>query len=343
MSIPSKRLRLSSPADLLSAVPYLIGYRPADSILCIAVSRGRAVFYANTFLSQIAVDVPGEVAAAAADIAARTAAEGDTAVVVGYGTSDQVDAVVAQFHSALAAIGVSVQVVLRSLEDRYFCLDPYCGGSCPPDGTGYDAVASSVAVQLVVDGHTALPSRAAMVALLDPVGGARRDEMDAACRSASRRMRAMLPDADRSAGTDERVPRVAPQHVVDAGMAALHDALDAAAHGRVLSDDEVGWLAIALLVPAVKVAALQRSTGDAAQQQLWTDVVRRATPSLTVVPAVLLASTAYHTGNAVLARIAVDRALQIEPGDGFAQIIDLALQGGVRPPAWRAALQAATS
>ena len=47
--------------------------------------------------------------------------------------------------------------------------------------------------------------------------------------------------------------------------------------------------------------------------ELWRDVTRRARADLVAAPATLLAYAAWRSGNGVLARMAVDRALAADP------------------------------
>lgn len=345
-------LRLRSIEDLLNVIPYLIGYHPTDSVVCVAVRDRRTPVLVNTPLASIDADGADETATdvAAARVAAHVVGEADTAIVVGYGTPEQVDAVLAKFELALRAFGVDVMMVVRSTGRRYCCLTAGCD-TCPAGSVAYDPDTSLIAVRAVMAGHTALPDRAAVAALLNPVEGLRRVQMDAACRRASRRLQAMLQDPAPVGGTGPShrpgswtgpgMP--VPWPVAEAGIDALHGALRAAEQGQVLSDDEVGWLAVVLRIAVVQAAAWRSSTNDTWQRQLWTDVVRRATPALTAVPAALLASTAYHAGNGTLATFAVQRALQVDPGNGFAHVLEHALAAGMPPAEWRAALRAATS
>ncbi|GAB3832734.1 hypothetical protein GCM10027610_025450 [Dactylosporangium cerinum] len=294
-------------------------------------------------------DIHAATEAVAADVAAVFAVEASRAYLVGYGGPAQVGMVIAQVWAALDAVDVAVPIAVRATGRRYFCIDPDCD-TCPAGGTAYDPDTSLIAVQSVVAGLAVLPDRAALAASLHPVEGQRRTDMDAACDRASQRMRAMLgapantaeravnsagrTAAERAVATAETVPA----WVVEAGLDALADALATAEAGQVLSDDEVGWLAVVLRIGVVQAAAWSVNTGDTWQRQLWTDVVRRATPALTAVPACLLASTAYLAGNGALANIAVQQALQVDPGTTFARPMDFALSRGLPPQAWQQVL-----
>ncbi|MDG6104020.1 DUF4192 domain-containing protein [Dactylosporangium aurantiacum] len=344
-------LRLSSPTDLLSAIPYLVGFHPNDSVVCVAVRDTQRPCFVN--LPVAGVDADG--GAAVRRTVAYVAATAHTAIIVGYGSPQRVDAVAAQLHTALTSLGVAVPGVWRSTEGRYYCLIPGCA-ACPVDGEAYNPDTSPVAAQLVANGVVALPDRAALAAQLDPVRGRRRAAMDTACRRAVHRLQAMigdntgridnLPDhgpRSRLDATPGPAVQPAPTHVVDAGARALRDALHDAEQGRVLSDDEVGWLAVLLHLPAVESLAWRCTTDEPWQRQLWTDVTRRATPPLVGAPACLLASCAYLAGNGALANVAMDLALQTGFTSSMARQLEVALDAGMPPAQWRSTLRAATA
>lgn len=350
MTSTPKPLRLSSPTDLLSAIPYLVGYHPSDSVVCVAVRDKKPLCFVNLPVAVVLADGT----AAVQKVAAHVAAAAHTAIIVGYGTPHRVDAVAAQLHTALSAFDVSVLALWRSTGRRFSCLTPGCG-DCPAEGVAYDPDTSPVAAQLVVQGVVALPDRDALAAQLAPVQGQRRADMDAACRRAVHRLQAMtgditgridnLPSPEprrRLDATPGPVPQQAPADVVMAGVRALRDALHDAEQGRVLTDDQVGWLAVLLHVPAVEVMAWRCTTDEPWQRQLWTDVIRRATPPLVGAPACLLACCAYLAGNGALANIAIDLALRTGFTSGMARLLEQAMDAGMPPTDWRRALQTAT-
>ncbi|MFD0787811.1 DUF4192 family protein, partial [Micromonospora azadirachtae] len=53
------RLAVRSPADLLAAVPYLLGFHPADSVVVVAMRGRRVVFAARADLPDPAEDPVG--------------------------------------------------------------------------------------------------------------------------------------------------------------------------------------------------------------------------------------------------------------------------------------------
>ncbi|MCM0677556.1 DUF4192 domain-containing protein, partial [Micromonospora phytophila] len=167
------RLAVRSPADLIAAVPYLLGFHPADSVVVVAMRGRRITFAARADLPDLAD--PVDPARHLAGVIARQRAE--TATVLGYGPADRVTPAVDAVRAALTGAGLTVHDALRVTDGRYWsylCAEPEC---CPPDGTPYDAGSSEVTAAAVFAGQVALPDRAALVAQVAPVTGPARSAM----------------------------------------------------------------------------------------------------------------------------------------------------------------------
>jgi hypothetical protein len=72
-------------------------------------------------------------------------------------------------------------------------------------------------------------------------------------------------------------------------------------------------------------------TGERRDVRLWTDVTQRADPALAAAPASLLAFAAWRAGDGVLAGLALERALQADPGYPMAHLLLRGLRQGVPP------------
>ncbi|HYN98030.1 MAG TPA: DUF4192 domain-containing protein, partial [Pilimelia sp.] len=168
---PAARLTVRDPADLLAAVPYVLGFHPRDSLVVVAVRERRVTFAVRADLPAPAA-APVELAAAARGIATTVAGQGATgATVIGYGEPERLAPVVAPVRTELERRGVPVLEALRATAGRfwsYLCEDPAC---CPAGGTAYDLAASPVTAAATYAGQVALPDRAALAALVAPVGG----------------------------------------------------------------------------------------------------------------------------------------------------------------------------
>jgi Domain of unknown function (DUF4192) len=179
MTPPADRpaLRASTPSELLALVPYLIGYHPTSSLVCVALTDSRVLNLARLDLPTTADQLP-DMQAAILQIAATISTYGATgAILIGYGTAGQVHPGMQAADMALAAVSVPVQEALLVDAGRYWsylCDNPDC---CPPDGVPFDPTTSAVAAAATVAGMVALPDRAALAARLAPVTGAARDRM----------------------------------------------------------------------------------------------------------------------------------------------------------------------
>ena len=311
--------------DVAAVIPYLIGYHPTDTLVCVAVQDG-LVTAASTMPLPDPHPEPDDTARV--EYAAQVTAEaGTAAIVVGYGPGDRVNAATTQLTAALTGLHVPVLAALRVGDGRVFCLG--CGRDCPTDGIPYDPSTSPVVTELVCRGAVALPDAAAFAARISPVDGPARKATDDAstrgCVWMAQHLHAPVDQQDMA-------------RIVARGVGAVDRAHAAAERGETLTDDDLGWLTALLLTPQVRTHAWTRTDGSPAHEQLWTDVLRRATPELAAAPACLLAITASLTGKGPLARLAVERALQAGPDDPFTQAISHAVHAGLPPSAWRDAI-----
>ncbi|PSK61587.1 hypothetical protein B0E53_06516 [Micromonospora sp. MH33] len=315
------RLAVRSPADLVAAVPYLLGFHPADSVVVVAVRSRRVVFAARGDLPEPGTD-PRPAARHLAEVVARQGT--DAATVIGYGPAARVTAAVDAVGEALDQTGLLVLDALRVTDGRwwsYLCADPAC---CPPEGTPYDPAASEVSAAAVFAGQVALPDRAALAAQVSPLGGPVRVAMRRATARAHRRLAGLAGEA---AGTELTTG----PSVRSAGVAAVRTAFRRHRRGERLGDDEVAWLTVLLTHLPVRDHAWSRTDGRDADISLWTDVLRRAEPELIAAPGSLLAFAAWRAGHGAVAAVALERVLAAHPGYSLAVLLDDALRRGLSP------------
>ncbi|SCF43115.1 DUF4192 domain-containing protein [Micromonospora mirobrigensis] len=337
------RLAVRSPADLIAAVPYLLGFHPSDSVVVVALRGRRIIFAARADLPDRGAD-PAPPARHLAEVIVRQRAE--SATVVGYGPAERVTTAVDAVRGALAGVGLVVLDALRVTDGRYWSYLCTEAGCCPPDGTPYDPGASEVSAAAVFAGQVALPDRAALAALVAPLDGPVRVAMRRATARAGQRLARLL---GRPAGTElppgDPVPTATgpggpaggPVGVGDdgavraAGVAAVRAARRRHRRGERLTDDEVAWLSVLLTRLTVRDHAWERTDGRDEDIALWTDVLRRAQPGLAAAPASLLAFAAWRAGQGALAAVALERALTEHPGYSLALLLDDLLRRGVPP------------
>lgn len=316
------KVTISSPADLIAAVPYLIGFHPTDSVVVLAFRGTRLEFAARHDLPAR----PERAGSLARHLISVVARQGmSRAVVICYGDAAAADPTWEAARAAAVRHGLEVWEGLRVADGRwwsYTCTDLAC---CPQEGTPFDPASSAVAAACSYAGLAPAADRGALAAQIAPVTGADRVAMTQATDRAGERFLAefgSLPDdGDRD------------QAVRAAGAAAVREAIERYAEGRRLNDDEVAWLTVLLMVIPVRDFAWIAITAKQPHLDLWRDVTRRCDPELVAAPASLLGFAAWHGGDGALARLAVDRALAEEPSYTMAQLLLRGLQQGVPPSA----------
>ncbi|WBB69119.1 DUF4192 domain-containing protein [Micromonospora sp. WMMD812] len=319
MSFPDSKLIVRSAADLVAAVPYLLGFRPGDGSIVVIASRDRRIVFA----ARTDLPAPGTPAGHLIDLAAhlvsvvRRQRPITDLMIIGYGTADHVNPALRAAGEAFTAGGMTVREVLRVTGTRVVdltCHNPAC---CPPQGIPCDPTSSLVAVQATAAGLVALPDRAAVAARFAPVTGAARDGMRHATTRAATRLEAANTD-----GTD----------LDEAGAQAVRGVLRQP--DRRLTDDEIAWLTLLLTRTPVRDLAVDLTPPHDRHVTLWTDVTRRADEPLVPAPATLLAVTAWRCGDGVLAAMAAERALQVDPAYRLADLLLQALHAGLPPSAF---------
>ena len=311
-------------SDLIAAIPYLLGYHPADCVVVVGMAGRTIAFAACSELPPPDCD-DGENqddAVSLAQLVARQEQVG-SAMVVGYGPAARVTPVVLRTGAALQMLGIRVHDALRVTDGRwwsYVCEDPRC---CPPDGTPCLPGDSVIAAEAAFGGIVALPDREAMVAQVAPVDGPAR----AAMVTATARARKRFGDLVDEGADGKKYGRL----IRRAGRTAVRDAERRCRAGRTLTDDEVAWLGLLLVDQDVLDYAMNRTDADDWRVRLWTDVVRRVEPSGAAGPACVLGFAAWRNGQGSLARVAVDRALHEEPDHEVAGMLHEMLGFGIGP------------
>ncbi|MEV0429666.1 DUF4192 domain-containing protein [Micromonospora sp. NPDC050495] len=303
----------------MTAVPYLLGFRPDEgSVVVIATRQRRVIFAARGDLP--ALDAP---TADLLDLAANLVPVVERQqpithlMIVGYGEPGHVDPALRILNEAFANRGITILDLLRVTGTRIFslrCDDPAC---CPPQGTPFDPTASLVAVRATAAGLVALPDRAAVAARFAPVDGTVRDRMREATAAALTRLTTLQAAGNKEAD--------------EAGAQAVRDALRQHDGGKLLTDDEVAWLTVLLQRTAVRDRAVELTQPHDGHVTFWAEVTRRAEEPLVAAPAAVLAVTAWRCGDGALAGMAAERALQADPACRLAHLMLQALHAGVPP------------
>src|SRR6266536_445639 len=328
-------IRVGSPADVLAAVPYLLGFHPDRSLVVIGARPPRDRIHV-TFRYDLPDPPDLEQARdmAAHATAVLTRQHVTMAVLAGYGSGALVTPVLQELRARLAEAGIELREALRAEDGRYWsylCHDPSC---CPAEGVPYDIPSSTVAAEMTAAGTVTLPGRAALETAIAPLGGPERTAMRQATARAEHRAQTLIAQAGRAGHKGQELLRP----VIDDGLQAVSQAISAYRSGdQITGHDEIAWLALTLTDLRVRDDAWARMDPEYtdAHLRLWTDLVRRAEPSYTPAPASLLAFTAWQAGNGALANIAITRALEADPGYSLALLLRDALAAGLPPSAAR--------
>lgn len=323
-------IRLHSPAQIVAAIPYLVGFPPSASLVALAIGAD-----APRVCLTLRVDLPPpEYSARLADMIAAHLrnAEAAAAVLVVYteeaGESPRTDLVHA-LDTAVGEHGIEVRDALWVRAGRwrsYRCREPGC---CPPEGTPVDlGQVSELAAAAAYLGDVVHGSREDLERTLAPVGRRARTGLARALDRVSRSLETEL-----AAGGREAVATRS-RELIDAAVRARAETTVE------LSAADVARLALGLADVLVRDSALGWAGTDLehAAEALWVELVRKAPPPYAAAPATMLAVHAYLRGNGAYARIALDRALASDPGYSFALLLSEGLDRGVPPKTLRAAL-----
>lgn len=326
-------LTIRKPADLLAAIPYLVGFHTGDSIVVVGLAgpRQRVGF---TMRSDLPASSDPDVVAEQAQYLARALAlqQPASAMVAGFGAGPRVTPIMQAVRAELDRRGILVREALRAHEGRYWSYLCESGTCCPAEGTAYDPYASEIAARATVAGCVVLPDREALAAEVAPVDGAVRTGMRKATVRAEERFGALVTRELTAAAAG-----AADRPLVRAGTEAVTAAIDRHAGGERLGDDEVAWLAALLTHLRVRDEALVRidANDDPAYRQalrgLWTHVLRRAEREYVPAPACLLAYTAWRDGDGGLANVALDRARLADPAYTLTGLLERLLGTGTSP------------
>jgi len=329
-SAKAARIKVDSVAGFLAIIPHLLGFHPSRSMVVIGLdARHGRVMLAFRYDLPDPPDAARSREIAQHVIGVLRKRRIVTAIAAGYGAGPLVTPVAEALRTAVRAAGIVLRDVLRVEDGRYWsyvCRDPGC---CPPDGVPFEGPAHPAAAALAGAGMAARPDRASLAASLAPLTGAAAESMAGATE------RALCRAGDLIAASGGRG---LPSPVVEAGRAAVRDAIGAYRDGCQITDpDQLAWLAVTVADLRVRDDAWARMDPRhrAAHRRLWTDVVRHAREPYVPAPASLLAFTAWQSGDGALANIAVERALAADPGYSMARLIGQAVDAGLPPSAAR--------
>jgi hypothetical protein len=365
-------IRLRGPADIITVLPYHLGYRPAESLVVVCLMRNRIGVVGRIDLPPPDVD-PALVAVELLPVVRRE--RPDAVVLVGFESTDgQAEPASVAMRDAIQGAGIQVIERLVVRDGRWWGLD--CDRDCcPAQGEPVQADDEVPAVSdYIVRGRRPAGSRADLAARLayrpEP-GQARRcaaliTDLATARRSRSalqRRRRRMLQDWARILDLTPSGPDAVaapPPRDDEAWAWAVVSLLDVA-----VRDLLIAWLCPGTLDLEVFPASLRRlaesvlpsrpssprpdaraspaaedagedAVEDAVEEGLvdrLAMVCRAAPPELSPGPLTVLAHVVWWQGDGALARTALDRALAVDPDYRLAALLERMVDVAARPRA----------
>ena len=312
---------LTSPHDLLAAIPFLIGYHPQDSLVLVAL-KDEAVGMA------MRVDIPVGVSAEGYDLLAshflRDGADG--AFIVAYVGAGAVDPenVLINTSAALVRAGIDIKESLIVRNNRFrsmICSDLTC---CPPEGSVIPDLGSSrIAAEHVIAGHP-MPF----------------ENVDGLVQSI-----AALPSSFESVWADEvqafwvSSDSEEIQELQRDGATAIIDLVGEYREGRGAEDSDLAARVIGRLSDIqVRDFALGSHTDESADYYwaMWRDLLRIAPRGFVAPIACLFAAMAYERGEGALAHKGLDRGLGDDDQYSLAHLLRRVFTAGWPPQSFSA-------
>jgi uncharacterized protein DUF4192 len=316
--------RITGPGELLQAVPYLLGFHPATSLVLVGIDAGCLVVTARLDLTD--AEAPGVLEHT---IDAMTRGGSTSLVAAIYDDGASADGSmpgpwaellrgVDEYAERVACDLLDVLLVARGRWWSLLCGAPEC---CPPAGREVPATPSAFAAAATYEGMVALPDRAALEALLEPLPQDQRAQLDAAIEAAEHTAVAavLAGHASRSQRSVKRALFAAARESCAPGWAGPEDETVArfgVALGTVAIRDAV-WMAI--------------DDGRLDARPLWRQLARRLPAPYDAAPLFLFGWAAWRAGDGALAGIAAERAVRSDPHYSAADLLLAALARGVDP------------
>ncbi|MFE2180226.1 DUF4192 domain-containing protein [Streptomyces sp. NPDC059455] len=357
-----EQVTLRSPAELADALPYVLGFQPDDSIVMIALHGARGRFGGRLRLGIPRVpeewpEVCDQLAECLISGSERRGVRPDGVVLFlcqepAEGESAQeamerLRPLSQRLRIACGGLEVPVFEALCISGGRfwsYVCPDRRC---CPPEGVPLALPGTSVmAAAATFAGVQVRGSLREMEARLAPLGAPRADGQERVLDAAGADLVPRILDGAGSAtvraqtlglvgrmlDTFQAAPPVADACAADLRDDGLLDDQEAAAmiiglQDRRTRDRVAGWM--------------EEADADAALR-LWRALARRCVGSYgeyAAAPLTLAGWVAWSAGDELMARVALGRALRVDPDYLFARLLHQACNEGVHPKLLRQCLR----
>ncbi|HEU5269482.1 MAG TPA: DUF4192 domain-containing protein [Jatrophihabitans sp.] len=321
-------IRVTTPGDLIEAVPYLLGFHPSESLVVIGFDEVAGTARQVTITARLDVGPDGVERAAVASLVGVLKRSG-TGAVAAVLLSERVTAdpcrpgwvqgVLAGLSAELQRGGLRLLDVLAADRSRWWslcCQNPAC---CPPEGTVRSGQGSAVAAEATYAGLVAMPDRQALVAGLDGASPATRAALLPALRRADTRFAELLG-------------RIGASRTRRNEHAALLRAAAECESGTQLSPRRLARLGAALRDTEIRDALwLALDDRSLSAESMLSQLHSRLPPPYQAAPLFLFGWQLWRSGSGTLAAAAAERALRADPGYSAAGLLLEAVQAGLDP------------
>ena len=288
---------LTSAHDLITAVPFLIGFKPADSLVLISIRDGEIGM-------AMRIDIPLAISSEEIEMLVQHFRRDDaqSALLVAYMPSERFDGdlLLISIGAALIREGITIQESIVVIDGRYrsiICRDPSC---CPPYGISMPTIENSqYAAEHVIAG---IPMPYENISeLIGSISATRDFDSSEWCAEVSLYAVDENLDDERELGVVRRDGVESMQLLLDEfrlGRGPTDRNLCARLIGR-MSDVQVRDFALGIH---------SEDTYDL-YFAMWRELLRMAPPGFIAPIACVVAAMAYENGDGALAQKAVDRAI----------------------------------
>jgi hypothetical protein len=318
---PARPVRISDAAGLISAVPVLLGFHPADSLVVLC-TRGRRRRLGPAI--RIDLPAPDHLLPVVEYLGAHAARQADRVAVFCYSDSAHAREALELLLDACRdrCLGVLDAILVRSDHAEFLPGDNGVTEAPIPLPRDDDPTQRALTEAAVLAGHRILRNRQELESSVAPPAGPAAIAAKAAVQRAAAALGKNLVHAvDRAA-----VLRLAAERALDEAAAEHRTA------HRVSS-----WTA-ALLTLAVcdrwaRDALVSRVVGSTPQDwvPVLLDAVCRVPADVSADLCSLLAVAAYRTGDGALTQVTLDRCLGAEPDHRFGRMLQEMLLSGLAP------------
>lgn len=340
----SDTLRLTGIGDLLSAVPYLLGYQPDRDITVICLQHIESGNPRVGMIARIDLPDPGEAHLVAEQLLPALLRQAPAGIVIaGFDAEPGESAVAVEVVSDLLALnGLYVVDAVTAIGDRWRPLHP--GSTCPPQGWPITSTDSAAVAELIGQGSAPAESRTALADRISPDG--RSEKVGQQCKRLFDNSEVTAQEA-LAAWVEVASNKTALTDLADETLATAAIGLHAGGTADV-RDAVLSWLSPALissdLARSNYLNLLEKRMSAARVTPSTTEEDRRAVlhrlmalcaslpDEYAVATLSVLGYYAWSLGDGTIALIAVERALTACPTYSLARLLDLALTQGMQPP-----------